>query len=177
MRTGRRSAASRSSSPRSREAGAGPEHVVRTRIYVTTPGLAEVARAHGEVFGERRPASTMLVIARLLDPRWKVEIEAEAGAAVKQILIPTSITGKGSSAGGSVLDHKFGKGDPYTLGVEEEYMLLDAETFDLVQHIDTVLAAVRQRARGADQLRADAVGARDRNAGLPYRRPTCGRSC
>ena len=41
-----------------------------------------------------------------------------------------------------MLDHKFGQGDPYTLGVEEEYMLLDGETFDLVQHIDTVLAAV-----------------------------------
>jgi len=41
-----------------------------------------------------------------------------------------------------VLDHSFGKGEPYTLGVEEEYMLLDSETFDLVQHIDTVLAAV-----------------------------------
>ena len=41
-----------------------------------------------------------------------------------------------------MLDHAFGKSDPFTLGVEEEYMLLDAETFDLVQHIDTVLAAV-----------------------------------
>jgi carboxylate-amine ligase len=61
----------------------------------------------------------------------------------KQIY-PASITGKGSrfAPGGSVLDHAFGKSDPYTLGVEEEYMLLDAETFDLVQHIDTVLAAV-----------------------------------
>ena len=39
-------------------------------------------------------------------------------------------------------EHAFGKSDPYTLGVEEEYMLLDATTFDLVQHIDTVLAAV-----------------------------------
>src|SRR5689334_3231314 len=59
-------------------------------------------------------------------------------------LIPPSITGKGSSfpPGGSVLDHAFGASDPYTLGVEEEYMLLDGETFDLVQHIDTVLAAV-----------------------------------
>src|SRR4051794_26213615 len=57
---------------------------------------------------------------------------------------PPSITGKGSSfpAGLSVLDHAFGKSDPYTLGVEEEYMLLDGETFDLVQHIDTVLADV-----------------------------------
>jgi glutamate---cysteine ligase / carboxylate-amine ligase len=59
---------------------------------------------------------------------------------VKQIY-PASITGKGFAAGGSVLDHAFGQGDPYTLGVEEEYMLLDGETFDLVQHIDTVLAA------------------------------------
>jgi glutamate---cysteine ligase / carboxylate-amine ligase len=59
---------------------------------------------------------------------------------VKQIY-PASITGKGFAAGGSVLDHRFGDGDPYTLGVEEEYMLLDGETFDLVQHIETVLAA------------------------------------
>jgi len=63
---------------------------------------------------------------------------------MKQIF-PASITGKGSefARGGSVLDHEFGKSEaPYTLGVEEEYMLLDGETFDLVQHIDTVLAAV-----------------------------------
>jgi carboxylate-amine ligase len=61
----------------------------------------------------------------------------------KQV-VPPSITGKGShyAAGGSVLDHAFGQSDPYTLGVEEEYMLLDGETFDLVQHIDTVLADV-----------------------------------
>jgi carboxylate-amine ligase len=62
---------------------------------------------------------------------------------MKQIY-PSSITAENKSfaAGGSVLDHAFGKGDPYTLGVEEEYMLLDSETFDLVQHIDTFLAAV-----------------------------------
>jgi len=59
---------------------------------------------------------------------------------VKQIY-PASITGKSFAAGGSVLDHAYGKSDPYTLGVEEEYMLLDGETFDLVQHVDTVLAA------------------------------------
>jgi carboxylate-amine ligase len=59
-------------------------------------------------------------------------------------IYPPSITGKGSlfAIGGSVLDHNFGTSDPYTLGVEEEYMLLDAETFDLVQHIETVLAAM-----------------------------------
>src|SRR5688572_3795688 len=55
---------------------------------------------------------------------------------------PPSITASGYAIGGSVLDHAFGKSDPYTLGVEEEYMLLDGETFDLVQHIDTVLAAM-----------------------------------
>ena len=57
---------------------------------------------------------------------------------------PPSITGKSAGFGveGSVLEHRFGKSEPYTLGVEEEYMLLDSETFDLVQHIDTVLAAV-----------------------------------
>jgi len=61
----------------------------------------------------------------------------------KQIY-PPSITGKGArfAPGGSVFDHAFGQSDPYTLGVEEEYMLLDGETFDLVQHIDTVLAAI-----------------------------------
>ena len=62
-----------------REAGAQPEHVVRTRMYVTDAGVAEaVGRAHGAVFGAVRPASTMVVVAALLDPRWKVEIEAEA---------------------------------------------------------------------------------------------------
>jgi carboxylate-amine ligase len=55
--------------------------------------------------------------------------------------IPASITGKGSFYAGSVLDHRFGSSPPYTLGVEEEYMLLDERSFDLVQHIDSVLAA------------------------------------
>jgi carboxylate-amine ligase len=62
---------------------------------------------------------------------------------MKQIY-PASITGKGfaAAAGVSVLEHSFGKSEPFTLGVEEEYMLLDGETFDLVQHVDTVLAAI-----------------------------------
>jgi glutamate---cysteine ligase / carboxylate-amine ligase len=60
---------------------------------------------------------------------------------VKQVY-PSSITGGGFAEGGSVLEHAFGQGDPYTLGVEEEYMLLDPDTFDLVQHIDTFLATV-----------------------------------
>ena len=57
-------------------------------------------------------------------------------------VVPASITSKGLATHGSVYEHTFGKSDPYTLGVEEEYMLLDQATFDLVQHIDTVLAAV-----------------------------------
>jgi carboxylate-amine ligase len=57
-------------------------------------------------------------------------------------VFPSSITGKGAIASGSVLDHAFGASDLYTLGVEEEYQLLDDQTFDLVQHIDTMLAAI-----------------------------------
>jgi carboxylate-amine ligase len=60
---------------------------------------------------------------------------------MKQIY-PATITGKSFAPGGSVLNHAFGRSEPYTLGVEEEYMLLDGESFDLVQHIDTVLAAI-----------------------------------
>jgi enamine deaminase RidA (YjgF/YER057c/UK114 family) len=62
-----------------RELGAGPEHVVRTRVYLTrAEHWEEVGRAHGEVFGSVRPASAMLVVAGLLDPRWLVEVEADA---------------------------------------------------------------------------------------------------
>jgi enamine deaminase RidA (YjgF/YER057c/UK114 family) len=61
------------------EAGAAPEHVVRTRTFLLDVNDWEaVGRAHGEVFAGVRPASTMLVAAGLLDPRWVVEIEAEA---------------------------------------------------------------------------------------------------
>ena len=62
-----------------RAAGAGPEHVVRTRVFLTDRGDAEaVGRAHAAVFGDVQPAATMVVVAGLLDPRWRVEIEAEA---------------------------------------------------------------------------------------------------
>lgn len=61
-----------------RQAGSGPEHVVRTRIYLKQASdIDEVGRAHREVFGEARPATTAVVV-DLLDPRWLVEIEAEA---------------------------------------------------------------------------------------------------
>ena len=61
------------------EAGSSFADVVRTRIYLTSADdWREVGRAHGEVFGAIRPASSMLVVAGLLDPRWRVEIEADA---------------------------------------------------------------------------------------------------
>ncbi len=62
-----------------REAGASREHVIRTRTYLTSVDDAEaVGAVHGEFFGDVRPASTMVVVAGLLDPRWKVEFEADA---------------------------------------------------------------------------------------------------
>jgi enamine deaminase RidA (YjgF/YER057c/UK114 family) len=61
------------------DAGALPEHVVRTRMFITDAAHADaVGRAHGAVFAGVRPAATMVVVAGLLDPRWRVEIEAEA---------------------------------------------------------------------------------------------------
>lgn len=62
-----------------RKAGAQLADVVRTRTYLVDAADGEaVGRVHGELFGEIRPASTMVVVAGLIDPRWKVEIEAEA---------------------------------------------------------------------------------------------------
>lgn len=62
-----------------REAGGEPRHIARTRMFLTDANYADaVGRAHSEIFGKLRPAATMVVIAALLDPRWKVEIEAEA---------------------------------------------------------------------------------------------------
>lgn len=61
------------------EAGAGADDVVRTRTFlVDVADAGPVGAVHGEVFGEIRPASTMVAVAALLDPRWKVEIEADA---------------------------------------------------------------------------------------------------
>lgn len=61
------------------EAGASAADVVRTRMFLTEAAdMDEIGRAHGEVFGEIRPASTALVVKALLDSRWRVEIEADA---------------------------------------------------------------------------------------------------
>ena len=62
-----------------RELGASPSDVVRTRIFVTSADDWEaIGRAHGEVFADVRPATAMVVVAALLNPRWLVEIEADA---------------------------------------------------------------------------------------------------
>ena len=61
------------------EAGAGFDHVVRTRIFVTDIAFFDdVARAHGEVFGTIRPASALVEVRRLVEPDYLVEIEADA---------------------------------------------------------------------------------------------------
>ena len=61
------------------EAGVSLDHVIRTRMFMTDVSDQDaVGRAHGELFGSIRPASTMVVVKDLLDPRWKVEIEADA---------------------------------------------------------------------------------------------------
>lgn len=61
------------------EAGGSFEHVVRTRVYlVDAADFDAVARAHGEIFAGIRPANTTLVVAALLNPAWKMEIEVDA---------------------------------------------------------------------------------------------------
>ncbi|MEA1902702.1 MAG: RidA family protein [Actinomycetota bacterium] len=55
------------------------EDVIRTRMFITDPTDADaVGQAHGDVFSEIRPAATMVVVAGLLDERWKVEMELDA---------------------------------------------------------------------------------------------------
>jgi enamine deaminase RidA (YjgF/YER057c/UK114 family) len=70
------------------ELGASVDDVVRTRQYVVSPDIADaVGAVHGEVFGDVGPASTMVVVAGLLDPRWVVEVEADA--VVTEVRPPT----------------------------------------------------------------------------------------
>lgn len=60
-------------------AGAGPQHVIRTRVMLTDiTTWREAARAHGEVFGAARPACTFVQVSGFIDPDWLVELEADA---------------------------------------------------------------------------------------------------
>jgi enamine deaminase RidA (YjgF/YER057c/UK114 family) len=71
-------------------AGAAPEDVIRTRMYVTDRTHADAAgRAHGELFASIRPAATLVVVAGLLDPAMLVEVEVEAyvGGRPRTILV------------------------------------------------------------------------------------------
>ena len=62
-----------------RQVGASPREIVRTRIYLTDPADADaVGRIHAELFDDLRPAATMVVVAALLRPEWRVEVEADA---------------------------------------------------------------------------------------------------
>ena len=61
------------------ELGGRVEDVVRTRQYLVRADIADaVGAAHGEIFSRVRPASTMIVVSALLDPRWLVEVELDA---------------------------------------------------------------------------------------------------
>jgi enamine deaminase RidA (YjgF/YER057c/UK114 family) len=61
------------------EAGATAKHVVRTRTYLTRAGdWEQVGRVHGEVLGHVRPANTIVVVSGFVDPRWLIEMEADA---------------------------------------------------------------------------------------------------
>ncbi len=61
------------------KAGSSIEHVYRTRIYLThVDDWQEAGRIHGQFFSTIRPAATMLVVAALLNPSWRIEIEADA---------------------------------------------------------------------------------------------------
>ena len=61
------------------DVGARMEHVVRTRMFITDASDAEaVGAVHSSLFSQTLPSATMLVVGGLLDPRWRVEIEAEA---------------------------------------------------------------------------------------------------
>src|ERR671922_184657 len=74
--------------------------------------------------------------------RWRTVAPGGPAGSSRSTTPSSAATRAATAVSSFVLDHKFGATDPCTLGVEEEYMLLDPTTFDLVQHVDAVLTAV-----------------------------------
>ena len=75
-----------------KQAGSSLDQVVRTRMYLThVEDWEAVGRVHGEFFEQTRPAATMVVVAKLLNPAWRVEIEMDA-------VIPGEASGREESA-------------------------------------------------------------------------------
>jgi enamine deaminase RidA (YjgF/YER057c/UK114 family) len=67
------------------EAGSGLADIVRTRVYLTsTASVAAIEKVHGELFASIRPANTILIVAGLLNPEWKVEVEVDAIVGVRE---------------------------------------------------------------------------------------------
>jgi enamine deaminase RidA (YjgF/YER057c/UK114 family) len=80
------------------DAGATVADVVRTRIYLTDPNdVRAVGEVHGRLFAGARPAATIVAVAALADPRWKVEIEAEA--VVSEAVVSEAVVGGSGDAG------------------------------------------------------------------------------
>ena len=176
----RRGAASRSSSTRCEQLGSAAEHVVRTRAYLVHAADWEaVGRAHGEVFADVRPASAFVVVAGLLDDAVARRDRGGGARPLKQVY-PPSITGKGSrfAEGGSVLDHAFGKSDPFTLGRRGGvHAARRRDVRPRAAHRHRARRGLGPRARAAHQPGADAVGARGRDACLPHARGRAPSSC
>ena len=79
MLRARRAASSPLPRTLSPNAGASLKHVIRTRMFLThVEDWEVVGRVHGEFFGQIRPAATMVVVARLLNPAWRIEMEMDA---------------------------------------------------------------------------------------------------
>ena len=116
---------------------------MRTRVYVTDPPHFQGSRGRTARSSRRSARRTRRSSARSSTrPGRSRSTSTPFSRDRGKQAFPPSITGKGAVSDRERLDHTFGAGDPYTLGVEEEYQLLDGETFDLVQHIETMLAAV-----------------------------------